>query len=159
LFPARFPVAAAGETLKEHRRIIIMGLKPQGVETAPIWLIGDSDPEKWRSPCLEFVFDDRHPTIHNIWTPILYKMQKKIYKLKSKIIDDDQFYIRNAIEDASMKPGRNDHNWDAGTVGQVKAEYLKLQMGAMKNLINQHEPKMVITFGAFAFEFIRLLVA
>jgi hypothetical protein len=132
-----------------------MGLKPQGVKIAPIWLIGDSDPKNWSFPDLEFVFDDRHPTIHNIWTSIIYKIQKRIYKLKSKIIDDDQFYIRNAIELASMRPGQDDHNWDADVVGQMKADYLKLQINTMKNSINEYKPKMVITFGAFAFEFIR----
>jgi hypothetical protein len=132
-----------------------MGLKPQGVEIAPIWLIGDSYPKNWKFPDLEFVFDDRHPTIHNIWTSIIYKIQKRIYKLKLKIIDDDLFYIRNAIELASMRHGKDDYNWNADVVGQEKTDYLKLQINTMKNLINKYEPKMVITFGAFAFEFIR----
>jgi hypothetical protein len=130
-------------------------LKPQGIEMAPIWLIGDSDPKNWGPPSLEFVFDDRHPTIHNIWTSILYKIQKKVYKLKSKIIDDDQFYIRNAIGQAGMKPGKNDRSWDADIVGQEKAYYLRRQMNTMNALIDKYEPKMIITFGAFAFEFVR----
>jgi hypothetical protein len=132
-----------------------MGLKPQGLETSPIWLIGDSDPKNWLPPDLEFVFDDRHPTIHNIWTSIIYKVQKNIYKEKGKIIDDDQFYIRNAIEQANMKPSQDDHLWNDKVVGQIKSNYLESQMDAIKKLINKYEPKMVITFGSFSYEFIR----
>jgi hypothetical protein len=132
-----------------------MGLKPRGTETSPIWLIGDSDPKNWRHPKMEFVFDDRHPTIHNIWTSIIYKIQKKVYNQESKMIDDEKFYIRNAIEDAGMKPKSKDRLWDDSTIGVAKSNYLASQMNDMKGLINKYEPKMIITFGAFAFEFIR----
>jgi hypothetical protein len=82
-----------------------MGLKTQGFKKSPIWLIGDSDPKNWTPPDLEFVFDDRHPTIHNIWTSI-------IYNEKGKIIDDEQFFIKNAIENSSMNPSQDDHSWN-----------------------------------------------
>jgi hypothetical protein len=132
-----------------------MGLKPQGIETSPIWLIGDSDPKNWTSPDLEFVFDDRHPTIHNIWTSIMYKIQKKVYKAKAKLIADEQFYIRNAIEDTTMKPGQDDRLWNVSIVGHDKSDYLKTRMDNIKKIINKNDPKMIITFGAFSFEFIR----
>jgi hypothetical protein len=133
----------------------IMRLKPQGIETSPIWLIGDSDPKNWGPPKLEFVFDDRHPTIHNIWTSIIYKIQKKVYKQKSKMIDDGKFYIRNAIGNADMRPKPDDCFWNNSTIGVTKSNYLTSQMNDVKYLINKYEPKMIITFGAFAFEFIR----
>ena len=131
-----------------------MGLKPQGFETSPIWLIGDSDPKNWTPPDLEFVFDDRHPTIHNIWTSIMYKIQKKVYKCKEKLIDDEEFYIRNAIEDSTMKPDQYTHLWN-DSIGLDKSNYLKSQMDDIKKIINKNDPKMIITFGAFSFEFIR----
>jgi hypothetical protein len=132
-----------------------MGLKPQGIETSPIWLIGDSDPKKWGPPDLEYVFDDRHPTIHNIWTSIIYKVQKLTYKQTGKMIDDEQFYIRNAIEQANMRPGQDDRSWDGPVIGKDKADYLRDQMENMKKLFNENKPKMIITFGAFSFEFTR----
>jgi hypothetical protein len=98
---------------------------------------------------LECVFGDRHPAVHNIWTSIMYKIQKKIYKEKSVIIDDDdrqKFYIRNAVELASMKPRYYDSSaW----------ENLSSPIDDMKQLINTNDPKMIITFGSFAYEFMR----
>jgi hypothetical protein len=131
-----------------------MSLKPQGNVESPIWLVGDSDPEGLKPSDLEFVFDDRHPTIHNIWTPIIYKMQKKAYKDKREL-EDKQFYIRNAIENANMKPGKYAHSWDDSNFFLKKIKYIKEQMKNTEELIIEGKPKMVITFGGFSFEFIR----
>ena len=131
-----------------------MGLKCQGIKKSPIWLIGDSDPEKWADK-LDDVFDDRHPTFHNIWTPIIYRIQKKLYKEKNKLIKDERFYITNAIFDASKKPKGNARSWDSRTIGPGKSKYLEERLKEIKTLISNYNPKIVITFGSFAFEFMR----
>ncbi|KAA6323218.1 hypothetical protein EZS27_027322 [termite gut metagenome] len=79
--------------------------KSKGNPNTKIWLIGDSAPEKWEKD-LTHPFDERHPVIHNIWTPIIYKIQKLIYDEKSILISDD-FFIRNAVEKACTKPKNN----------------------------------------------------
>jgi len=116
---------------------------------APIWLIGDSAPSRWIDD-LSHPFDRRHPAVHNIWTPIIYEMQKNIYKEKSTIITDEEncFFIKNAVCEDKQKPKRNDKEWK-------KHDALIGQLTDMKSDISKYEPKMVITFGAFAFEFIR----
>ncbi|MDR2481147.1 MAG: hypothetical protein LBD07_02505 [Spirochaetaceae bacterium] len=116
---------------------------------APIWLIGDSAPSHWID-VLEHPFDQRHPAVHNIWTPIIYRIQRYIYKKKSVIIDDEEnrFFIKNAVSQDNKKPARDIEIWD-------KYIDLNSELIDMKNSIEKYNPKMVITFGTFAFEFIR----
>lgn len=123
-----------------------MGLESHGLKESPVWLIGDSDPKNSGSK-LKHVFDDRHPVIHNIWTPIIYRIQKKLYREKNKMIEDDDFYVTNAISDPGKRPKENVRSWDT--------EYLEKRMQEIKALINNYNPPMIITFGSFAFEFIR----
>jgi hypothetical protein len=120
-----------------------------GNKDAPIWLIGDSAPKRWIND-LSQPFDRRHPAVHNIWTPIIYEMQKNIYKEKSTIITDEEniFFIKNAVYMDGQKPERYEKEWG-------KHEALIEQLTNMTNDIRKYKPKMVITFGAFAFEFIR----
>ena len=115
---------------------------------SPIWLIGDSPPKRYED--VKHPFDTRHPAVHNIWTPIAYKIQSKIYKEKSiffDIDDDNKRYILNAVTGSDIKPKDNAFEWD-------NAE-LDSQLRKMTHLIKNYKPAMIITFGAFAFEFIR----
>ena len=120
----------------------------KGNAGSPIWLIGDSTPKRWEND-LEYPLDERHPVIHNIWTPIIYRIQKRIYQEKSIMIDmnNDLFYIRNAVTKVDMKPGNSDKCWQKTDLNE--------QLMKMKNNINKYDPQMLITFGAFAFEFVR----
>jgi hypothetical protein len=45
-----------------------------GNKNFPIWLLGDSNPERWQGE-LKTPFDPRHPVRHNIWTSILDVIQ------------------------------------------------------------------------------------
>jgi hypothetical protein len=120
-----------------------------GNTSAPIWLIGDSAPSQWID-VLSYPLDKRHPAVHNIWTPVIYEIQKQIYAKKSIIITDDEntFFIKNAVRLDNQKPPREQREWDDN-------KDLIEQLNGMRNDISTYEPKMVITFGAFAFEFIR----
>ena len=133
-----------------------MKLEPRGNISSPVWLIGDSDPKNSVQD-LQYVFDTRHPVIHNIWTPIIYNIQKKIYDEKKQLVDDN-FFIINAISDFKRKPVRHEEyftQWNAENLGEEKAVYLKEMMEKIKGLIGENDPKMLITFGKFSFEFIR----
>ena len=119
-----------------------------GKMTAPIWLIGDSAPK--RDFLVRWPLDRRHPAVHNIWTPILYGIQKNIYTAASKIItnEDDVFFIKNAALTAPDRPKSNIKSWENNTAIMNRLE-------STKKDIAKHSPKMVITFGAFAYEFMR----
>ena len=115
--------------------------------TSSIWLIGDSAPLQWIKD-LKHPLDQRHPTVHNIWTPIIYRIQKHIFTEKSIIIVDEEniFFIRNAVHNDNQKPARNVVEWN---------EAMNKKLIEMKDEIHKHNPKMIITFGAFAFEFLQ----
>ena len=119
-----------------------------GKITAPIWLIGDSAPK--RANLVRHPLDRRHPAIHNIWTPILYGIQKHIYAEKATIItnEEDIFFIKNAALDAGQKPQSNSKNWEDNKPLMERLEATKKDLAA-------YNPKLVITFGACAYEFMR----
>ena len=120
-----------------------------GKMTAPIWLIGDSAPKNAGN--VRWPLDVRHPAVHNIWTPIMHNIQKKIYLEKSKIItakDDEIFFIKNAALTIEQKEGTGRKSWGTNTA-------LMKRLESTKNDIEKHNPQLVISFGAFAFEFMR----
>ena len=61
----------------------------------PIWLIGDSPPEKWADK-LDSPLDPKHPARHNIWTSIADSMQDRLYRKGRLRLDTSRLYIRNA---------------------------------------------------------------
>jgi hypothetical protein len=115
-------------------------LETQGDLESPIWLIGDSDPNNENTLSgMKYVFDEKYPVIHNIWTPIIYRIQKKIYMDKNKILDDIHIYKINAIEDPNKRKNKN-HLYEFSQ--------------KIKKLIYDNNPKIIITFGFFAYKFI-----
>jgi hypothetical protein len=120
--------------------------KKGNIKKSPIWLIGDSPPKDC-TDVLDYPLDQRYSTVHNIWTPILYRILKKYTKENSIYIDfDKKLYIRNAVTKEYLKP-KNIVGWEN--------EEFKLEFKKMKNRIIKKWPSMIITFGSFPFEFIR----
>jgi hypothetical protein len=102
----------------------------------PIWLIGDSPPEKWADK-LDSPLDPRHPARHNIWTSIADSMQDRLYQQSRLRLDTSRLYIRNAA-DRSL----------------AIADYQKqmqLSRKMLQELIDKYKPKIVLTFGIYAF--------
>jgi hypothetical protein len=87
--------------------------------------------------------------------PVIYKIQKKIYQENAKIIDDDNFYMQNAISKPHNKPDKTDYIWDVASIGQEKSDYIVSQINNMKKLLSEYNPKIIITFSAFTYEFMR----
>lgn len=110
----------------------------------PVWLVGDSPPPKWRE-VLETPLDPRHPARHSIWTSVLDYMQEELFRAEKRRFDSTRLYIRNAISDRADKPTAAQTNWPSG----VQEEMDKTQAS-----LSLHKPKVVLTFGAFAFEFL-----
>lgn len=109
-----------------------------GVMKSKVLLIGDSEPDNYREK-LENPFDLKHPTVHNIATPILYQIQDGLFDAGIRI-DWNKLYIRNAVKSSS--------DWRDESV--LSEEVLNL-----RSLINEHWPIIIMSFGARAFEFVR----
>ena len=119
--------------------------KDFGKINSDIWLLGDSNPKNWND-VLEYPLDARHPARHNIWTPILYEIQGVVYKTRKMRINDSFFYIRNAIQDPSEKPLNRAKEWD---------RKITQKMNSFRKDVDANNPKIVFSFGSFAFEFAR----
>lgn len=109
----------------------------------PIWIIGDSEPDRWKE-VLHKPFDSRHPIRHNIITSVFDIVQDNIFRKNGKRIEVSEIYIRNAIAEVSSKPKRNELDW---------SNKLSDEINILKNLYNEHSPIILLTFGAFAYEF------
>jgi uracil-DNA glycosylase len=109
----------------------------------PIWIIGDSNPEQWENE-LEYPFDPRHPIRHNIITSVLDVIQEQVYKEQKLRVNTKDIYVRNAIEAADRKP-KCPNDW----------ENLKNDIMSFETELHLYKPVIVLTFGAFAYEFVR----
>ena len=119
--------------------------RTSGSADFPIWLIGDSSPGRWEAHLVD-PLDSRHPARHNIWTPVLEGIQSRLYASGRKRLRTDGLYIRNAVHDPLDKPAGNARQWSSE---------LEAETRDMRRLFDAYAPKLVFSFGAFAFEFSR----
>lgn len=110
-----------------------------------VWLIADSEPKHWQGLLLT-PLDPRHPARHSIWTSVLDYMQETLYRQEKRRFASDQVYITNAIKNQDSKPVAMAPVWPAGIQENIRS------LGAD---LSHYRPKVVLTFGAFAFEFVR----
>jgi hypothetical protein len=109
-----------------------------GTIESKVWLVGDSEPGNY-SKRLQDPFDLKHPTVHNIVTPIIEQIQDDLFYTGNRI-DWSKLYIRNAVKSSI--------DWkDEATLGEEILNF--------KSLLNEHSPMIIIPFGARAFEFVR----
>ena len=110
--------------------IITSGGRDSGERTYPIWLL----------------VNPKYPeVVYGVWRYVLDEIQDKVYREIHTRIDTTNIYIRSAVSDCGIVP--NTLNWWGN---EVSAE-IKL----FREIILEHKPKMLISFGAFAFEFLR----
>ena len=102
----------------------------------PLWLIGDSPPEKWANK-LDSPLDPKHPARHNIWTSVADSMQDRLYRQSRLRLDTSRIYIRNAA-DRPM------------TISNYQKQ-MRLSQKILQELIEKHKPKIVLTFGIYSF--------
>jgi len=110
-----------------------------------IWLIGDSNPFKLEQ-VLDTPLDPRHPTRHNIWTPICEVINDYVYKNSKLRLDSEKLYIRNAVENSKIKPRKTVREWSPA---------LDHMVNDLSVLVKQKNPKVIFSFGSFSFEFCR----
>ncbi|EHQ88846.1 hypothetical protein [Desulfosporosinus youngiae] len=105
-------------------------MNESGEKSNPIWL----------------VFNPKHPAVrHYIWTPVLVVIQDKVYRELRTRIDTSKIYTRNAVDDSRIVP--NTRNWWDNQVAEEIKE--------LRNLALEYRPRILISFGAFPFEFLR----
>ncbi|TGE33455.1 hypothetical protein [Desulfosporosinus sp. Sb-LF] len=104
--------------------------KETGERTYPIWLL----------------VNPKHPAVrHFVWTPVLSEIQDKVYRKLNKRIDTTNIFIRNAVSDSSIVP--NTQNWWGAEVTK--------EIQLFREIALEHKPKILISFGAFPYEFVR----
>lgn len=117
-------------TLNRYIPVVEKTKQETGERGYPIWLL----------------VNPKHPAVrHNIWTPVLAEIQDKVFRKLHSRIDTSNIYIRNAVKDCELVP--NTLNW----WGVEVAEEIEM----FKEIVTEHKPKMIISFGAFPFEFLR----
>lgn len=120
----------SGLTLDKGMPVAEKTKRETGKRTYPIWLI----------------FNPKHPAVrHYIWTPVLAEIQDKVYRELRTRIDTTNIYIRNAVSNSEIVP--NTLNW----WGTEVANEIEL----LREIVSEYQPKLLITFGAFPFEFVR----
>lgn len=101
-----------------------------GERAYPIWLL----------------INPKYPAVrHDIWRPILDEIQDRVYRELQTRIDTSNIYIRSAVSDIEIVP--NTLNWWGKDVAKEIVFY--------REIVQEHKPKMLISFGAFPFEFAR----
>jgi len=104
----------------------------------PIWLVGDSYPNAFVG-VLDGPLDPRHPTRHTIWTPIWDALQESVYPRR---VDGEHLFICNAAKKGELSKDFND-------------VVVRDRIAVFSNLLKEHNPPMVLCFGAWAYEFAR----
>lgn len=105
-------------------------MRESGEKTYPIWLL----------------VNPKHPAVrHNIWSPVLAAIQDKVYMEMHTRIDSTNLYIRNAVEDGGIVP-RTLNWWGSEVATEIEL---------FREIVFQYKPKILITFGAFPYEFMR----
>lgn len=96
----------------------------------PIWLL----------------INPKYPAVrHDIFRPVLDEIQDRVFRQLQTRIDTTNMYIRSAVNDGGIVP--NTLNWWGREVAKEIEFY--------REIIQEHKPKMLISFGAFPFEFMR----
>lgn len=104
--------------------------RESGERSDPIWLL----------------VNPKHPAVrYYIWTPVLAVIQDRVFRDTHKRIDTDNILIRNVVRESGLVA--NTLNWWGA---EVEAE-----IASFRELVHEHKPKMIVTFGAFPYEFMR----
>ncbi|HBP66519.1 MAG TPA: hypothetical protein DD730_20225 [Desulfosporosinus sp.] len=104
--------------------------RESGERSDPIWLL----------------VNPKHPAVrYYIWTPVLAVIQDKVFRDIHKRIDTDNIFIRNVVRESGLVA--NTLNWWGADV--------EAEIEAFRELVLEHKPKIIVTFGAFPYEFMR----
>jgi hypothetical protein len=101
-----------------------------GDKNCPIWLL----------------INPKYPAVvQDIWRHVLDEIQDKIYREIHARIDASNIYIRSVVSDCGIVP--NTLNWWGKEVA--------VEISMLREFLLEYNPKMLISFGAFPYEFVR----
>ncbi|TGE35070.1 hypothetical protein E4K67_27115 [Desulfosporosinus fructosivorans] len=101
-----------------------------GDRNYPIWLL----------------INPKYPdVVSDIWRHVLDEIQDKVYREIHARIDTSNIYIRSVVSDCGIVP--NTLNWWGNEVAT--------EIKSLREIILEYNPKMLISFGAFPYEFVR----
>lgn len=104
--------------------------RESGYKTCSIWLLTNP----------------KYPAVVNdIWKHVLDEIQDKVYREIQARIDTTNIYIRSVVGDCGIVP--DTLNW----WGKEVVEEIRV----FREILLEHNPKMLISFGAFPYEFLR----
>ena len=120
----------SSSTLNKYTPLVDKLKRESGERTFPIWLL----------------FNPKHPVVsHYIWTPVLTEIQDMVYRELHTRINTSAIYFRNVVSDSAIVP--RTANWWGAQAGT--------EIERFREIVLEHNPKILISFGAFPFEFVR----
>ncbi|MCB8815838.1 hypothetical protein [Desulfosporosinus shakirovi] len=103
-------------------------IKESGDRSFPIWLL----------------VNPKYPTdVLNIWNPIMYEIQDKVYRKLHARINSRNIYIKNAVSNIGRV---------SNTSNATEADN---NIALLKKSVSEYQPKLIITFGTITTEFVR----
>ena len=105
----------------------------------------DRDSGDWTYPIWLLVNPKYPAVVNDIWRHVLDEIQDKVYREIHSRIDTTNIYIRSVVSDCGIVP--NTLNW----WGNEVASEIKM----FREILLEYNPKILISFGAFPFEFVR----
>src|SRR5665213_2839969 len=111
-----------------------------------VWLLGHSYPRRWVNN-LDEPLDPRHPTRHSIWTPVLDRLQERVYADGNRLrLNIERCFLSNV---AKKQQPDTEPDWDWDWNGPSMAARIEEFSG----LSAKHRPPVLVTFGADAYRF------
>jgi len=102
--------------------------KESGDRSFPIWIL----------------VNPKYPAdIFNIWDPIMYEIQDKVYRKLHARINSRKIFIKNAVSDIVRVPNT-----------KIEADVAQSSM-KLRDSVLEYQPKLLITFGTITNEFVR----
>lgn len=107
--------------------------KESGDSSCPIWLL----------------VNPKYPNdICDIWTPVMYEIQDKVFHKLNTRIDSANIYILNAVSNIGRVPDTSNYG-----LTEVAEEIVTLRKSVL-----EHQPKILITFGTITNELVRRVI-
>lgn len=108
-------------------------------------LISSGKSDELASP-IWLLFNPKHPIVREyIWKLVLAEIQETLYIELQARMDTSKLCIRNAVNNIRIVPDTL-HWWNTE---------LSAEMALYRELVQTYQPKIIISFGSFPFEFVR----
>lgn len=119
----------ASVVLNKYSPLVDRKKRTSGDRSYPIWLL----------------VNPKYPTVlYDIWAPILYEIQDKVYRKLHARIDTENIFIKNAVSDIGIVP-KGTKMWATDVAEETRI---------LRESVLEYQPKIIITFGTMTYEFV-----